>query len=401
MTASAATSVIRLAVVLSHPTQYYSPWFRWMHQHTALAIRVFYLWEFGVRPTRDLQFQTTFQWDVDLLSGYQHEFVPNTSADPGTHRFTGLRNPDLTARLLQWRPDAVLLFGYKSTSQLRTIIWARLHHLPLVFRGDSHLLGRGLPALRTRLALRMLYAQFAAFTYVGASNRDYFHRLGVPDRKLFFAPHAVNDALFDPGRPGVREAAAALRTQLGLRTDTRVVLYAGKLVPAKQPRELLEAFLALRPANAALVFVGEGEEKSALVELARTAPSGAVHFLPFANQSEMPSRYALADIFTLPSRGFYETWGLAVNEAMHLGVPALVSDRVGCQRDLVTDDETGWVFRADEPAHLKERLAAALAADLPAFRPRVAARIAGYTYRQAGDGLLRAVACAAHRSASV
>jgi hypothetical protein len=35
----------RLAVVMSHPTQYYSPWFRWLATHTGLEIRVVYLWE--------------------------------------------------------------------------------------------------------------------------------------------------------------------------------------------------------------------------------------------------------------------------------------------------------------------------------------------------------------------
>lgn len=382
----------RLAVVLSHPTQYYSPWFRWLRAHPGPELRVFYLWEFGVRPTHDPLFQTTFAWDVDLLAGYESEFVPNTSRDPGTHRFLGLRNPGLTNRLAAFQPDAILLFGYRSPSHLAVIAWARLYGVPLIFRGDSHLIGRGRPGWKSRLALQLLYAQFAAITYVGAANRDYFTAHGVPDKKLFFAPHAVNAALFDPALSGPRAAAAELRAQLGLAPGTRVVLYAGKFVPAKQPRELLAAFLALRPARAALVFVGDGQEKSALLDLARSAPPGTVHFLPFANQSEMPSRYLLADLFVLPSRGFYETWGLAVNEAMHLGVPCLVSDRVGCQRDLVTDGETGWVFRADDPAHLRERLAAALAADLAPIRQNVAARIAGYTYAQASAGLLRAFA---------
>jgi glycosyltransferase involved in cell wall biosynthesis len=164
-------------------------------------------------------------------------------------------------------------------------------------------------------------------------------------------------------------------------------------MPAKQPRELLEAFLALNRPGAALIFVGDGEEKAALEARAGgAAGKRPVHFLPFANQSEMPSRYLASDIFALPSRGCYETWGLAVNEAMHMGLPCLVSDRVGCQQDLVTDGETGWVFRSADPVQLKEKLAAALGADLPPFKSRVAARIAGYTYRQATDGLLAALA---------
>lgn len=388
---SLSPPALRLAVVLSHPTQYYSPWFRWLSAHGGLALRVFYLWEFGVKATHDPRFQATFQWDVDLLSGYESEFVPNVSRSPGAENFRGFDNPRLTARLAAWRPGAILLFGYKWVSHLRVIAWARLRGVPLVFRGDSHLLGRPAPGWRRTLPLRCLYRQFAAITYVGAANRAYFEAFGVPPARLFFAPHAVNAALFDPASPGHGLAALALRAQLGLRPGTRVVLFAGKFVPEKQPRELLESFLALRPRDAALVFVGDGQERAALVDAAKAAPAGTVHFLPFANQSEMPARYLLAGVFALPSRGLYETWGLAVNEAMHMGVPCLVSDRVGCQQDLVTDGETGWVFRAGEPAHLRERLAASLAADLPAFQPRVAARIAGYTYGTAAAGLLQAL----------
>jgi glycosyltransferase involved in cell wall biosynthesis len=380
----------RLAVVVSHPTQYYSPWFRWLAANTDITLRVYYLWNAGVNATHDPQFGKTFAWDVDLLSGYDHEFVPNTARSPGSDRFSGLLNPGLPARLADWRPDAVLLFGYNYATHLGLILWARLHGLPLIFRGDSHLLGRGRLSWTKRLPLSLLYGRFAAFATVGEANRDYFRVFGVPARKLFAVPHCVNAGHFTP-TDAARAEAARLRTSLGL-DGKRVVLFAGKLIPAKQPRAILEAFLALAPAHAALVFVGEGDEQAALVARAASRPDVTVRFLPFANQSEMPSRYLMADIFTLPSRGLYETWGLAVNEAMHLGAPCLVSDRVGCQRDLVTDGETGWVFRADDPADLREKLAVALAADLAPFVPRVAARIAGYTYETAARGLRLALA---------
>ena len=382
----------RIAVVLSHPNQYYSPWFRWLRAHTALEFRVFYLWEFGVTAQTDPQFLTTFKWDVDLLSGYESEFVPNTARVPGTSHFWGLHNPTLTARLAAWRPGAVLVFGYAYASHLRLIFWARRHRVPLVFRGDSHFLGRPKPGWWHARPLRFLYRQFAAVTFVGRANRDYFNTLGVPDSRLFFAPHAVNHELFDPANTAHRAAAAALRRELGIPADTRVLLFAGKFVPAKQPHELLEAFLALNLPSTALILVGDGPEAARLRETARAAPPGRVHFLLFANQSEMPARYLLADIFALPSRGLYETWGLAVNEAMHMGLPCLVSERVGCQQDLVRDGETGWVFAAGDPAQLRAKLAAALTADLAPFRARVARRIADYTYVQASSGLEAALA---------
>ncbi len=381
----------RLAIVVSHPTQYYSPWFRWLHDRADLALRVFYLWDFGAAPRRDPQFQTTFAWDVDLLSGYDHEFVPNVSADPGTHWRGGLDNPDLRIRLAAWRPDALLLFGYAFRTHLRAILWARLHRVPIVFRGDSHLLGRRRLPLASELALRLLYRQFAAVTYVGAANRGYFEHLGVPARRLCFAPHAVDASRFDLSRPEHRAAAASIRGSLGLKPETRVVLFAGKFVAAKQPRELLEAFLALHLPRTALVFVGDGEEKPVLLDAAKAAAPAAVHFLPFANQSEMPALYLAADVFALPSRGVYETWGLAVNEAMHMGVPALVSDRVGCQRDLVTDGVTGWVFGADHSHTLCDSLHRALSAELPPIRAAALERIRNYTYAQTTAGLLTAL----------
>jgi glycosyltransferase involved in cell wall biosynthesis len=388
---------LRLAVVLSHPTQYYSPWFRWVQAETKLQLRVFYLWDFGIAAHRDPKFQTTFRWDVDLLSGYESEFIPNVARDRGTHHVRGLNNPEITARLAAWGPSAVLMFGYKSVTHLRVLAWARRKSVPLLFRGDSHLLGRGVLPPATRFVLRLLFRQFAAFLPVGAANRAYFIALGVPERKLFLAPHAVNAAHFDPTRPEDRAAAEQMRRDLGLAPKTRVVLFAGKLVPEKQPAELLTAFIAVAQPETALVFVGEGPEKERLIEIARAAPGpGTIHFLPFANQSEMPSRYLLADLFVLPSRGHYETWGLAVNEAMHMGVPPLVSDRVGCQADLVEAGRTGWVFRATDARDLQDQLRAAFdfladPARAALLRGRVQERIVGYTYAQATAGLVAAL----------
>ncbi|MDB6127022.1 MAG: glycosyl transferase [Verrucomicrobia bacterium] len=384
-------SPLRLAVVLSHPIQYYSPWFRWLARERRVEVRVFYLWDFGITAKHDPGFGASIKWDVDLLSGYEHEFVPNTARKPGTEHFWGLRNPTLTARLAVWKPDAILLFGYAYATHLRTILWARRHRVPLIFRGDSHFIGRPRqPNWKTWL-LQRIYRQFSAVTCVGLANRDYFRALGVPESRLFFAPHAVDGNLFDPTNDAHRAAAEKLRRDLGIDPSTRVVLFAGKLVPAKQPLELLEAFLALDLPGTALVIAGDGSEAAAVRERAKSAALGKVFFLPFANQSEMPARYRLADVFALPSRGLYETWGLAVNEAMHLNVPCLVSDRVGCQRDLVIDGVTGWVFHAENAAELRERLRAALTAELAPFKARVAEKISGYTYRETSAGVYAAL----------
>ncbi len=367
-----------------------------MHEHTDLEFRVFYLWDFGVTRKLDTQFGTAYKWDVDLLSGYENEFVPNTSKNPGAEHFFGFNNPCLTARLREWRPDAVLLFGYKWATHLRVMIWSSLKGVPIVFRGDSHLLGREKPPLRVRVVLRLMFSRFAAFLYVGSANREYFERFGVPEKRLVFGPHSVNADLFDKHNAATRAEAERLRSCLGISSTTKVVLFAGKLLPQKQPVELLQEFMRLSPVDAAIVFVGSGPELEALQSIAANEAAGNVFFMPFANQSEMPARYMMADVFALPSRGLYETWGLAVNEAMLMGTPCIVSTRVGCQRDLVTQSETGWVFDAADPSDLRRALSDALRdigipACKVAIKKAVESRIAGYTYAQTTNGLLSAL----------
>lgn len=356
------------------------------------AIRVFYLWDFGVVDRRDPGFGRQLRWDVDLLSGYQHEFVPNHSRDPGTHHFLGLNNPSLHTRLTDWNPDAVVVFGYKFLTHLRLIA---KRQWPLIFRGDSHLIDHPGPGGLKRWMLSWVYRRFTAVTFVGRANRDYFRAFGVPEHKLFFAPHCVDATRFAVSE-ALRAQARALKAELGV-ANHRIVLYAGKLVPSKQPCELLQAFVRTASTDTALVFVGAGEERPRLEALAAMRPDVPVRFLPFANQSEMPVRYSMADVFALPSSGLAETWGLAVNEAMHMGVPCLVSNRVGCQQDLVTDGETGWVFKADSQQDLAATLSRALV-DVRTrpdqMRTAVQARISKYTYAAAAAGLESAVAAA-------
>ncbi len=393
-TPATRTIGLRLAIVLSHATQYYSPWFRWLTEKTNLSVKVFYLSAFGVMPAQDEKFGQSFAWDVDLTTGYDWEIVPNTAVEPDTLCFNGLRNPGLHAALRAWGPEAILLFGYNYNTHLKLIVWARLQRIPLIFRGDSHLLGRDYVRSLKRIPLALLYRQFTSIVYVGEANLHYFRYLGVPQKKLFFAPHAVNATLYSPENPQHLEDAATLRTKLKLAASTRVVLFAGKLIPSKQPLALLENFIQLAPRDTALVFVGDGEEKNILQARAAARADIRVHFLPFANQSEMPVRYLLADIFVLPSLSHYETWGLSINEAMHMGIPCLVSDLVGCQRDLVTDGETGWVFKAGNNQHMRTKLRAALATlqrDRQVLRTAVLKRIANYSYEETTAGLISAL----------
>lgn len=378
----------RLAIVVSHPIQYYAPWFRHLAAATGFDVRVFYLSDHGVRPAHDEQFGAAFAWDTDLLSGYAHEFVPNVSSRPSVNAFPGLQNPALRPALRAFDPAAILLFGYAYRTHLELLLRAPA---PIIFRGDSHLLGGPPPRGPKRWLLRLIYSRAAAFLPVGRANAAYFRHFGAPEKKLFPAPHCVDAAHFSPNPRRLADAAAQ-RAALGIPADAPVALFAGKLIAKKRPDLLLAAFIRADTPGAHLVLSGDGDLLPSL--RATAAGRSDVHFLPFANQSEMPARYLLGDVFVLPSEGRHETWGLAVNEAMHLGRPAILSDHVGCHPDLLVSGETGWVFPAGDETALAGALREALSLPrekIAALGRAASARVAGFNHEAATAGLLAAI----------
>ncbi|MDY3551861.1 glycosyltransferase family 4 protein [Gemmata sp. JC717] len=382
----------KLAIVTTHPVQYYAPWFRHLAERSGIAVRVFYLWDFGVSGRVDPTFGVRVTWDVPLLDGYEHEFVPNRSRRPGTNSFWGIDNPGLLARLKPFAPDAVLCLGYNYATFAKLLL-SRPRY-PLILRGDSHRLvpRSGLKARLKRAALARVFRRFAAFLYVGQANREYYRLHGVPEDKLVFCPHAVDNDRFTGGRGAAEPDAREWRAALGIPGDHRVVLFAGKFEPKKRPLDLLEAFRRAAPGRASLLFVGNGPQEPELRRAAAGVPN--VFFAPFQNQSRMPRTYAAADLVVLPSYGPGETWGLCVNEAMCLGRPVIVSSHVGCGPDLVRDDETGGTFPAGDVGALAARLRAALAdpGALAAWGRAGEARVGRYSYEHATAGLLTCLA---------
>jgi glycosyltransferase involved in cell wall biosynthesis len=347
---------LRLAVVSTHPIQYYAPLFRSLAERGALEIRVFFGWRGAAeQSTHDPGFGQDVEWDIPLLEGYDHTFVPNTSRDPGTHHFWGLVNPSLIAEVEVWNPDAVLIFGWNFWSHLRA-----LHHfsgrLPVFFRGDSTLLDEqpGIRKFLRRLFLRWVYRYVDVALHVGQNNSAYFRKHGLEEEQLAWVPHAVeNERFYDPDGAHRRQAMR-WRRELGIPDEAAAVLFAGKLGAKKAPLLLLHAFERVASPESHLIFAGSGALEGDL----RQAAGGKenIHFVGFQNQSKMPVVYRMGDVFVLPSQGPGETWGLGVNEAMACGRPVVVSDRVGCAPDLVHGGENGFVFASESAGDLSSKL---------------------------------------------
>lgn len=350
----------RLAFIVSHPVQYYVPLYRRLAQRDDFDIKVFYTWHGGKTPTMDRGFRQVVQWDIPLAEGYDHEVVPNTAADPGSHHFLGLQNPSLVHAVMAWRPDAVHITGYSGLSHLLAMRALRRRGVPVLFRGDSHLLDerrRGARWMLKRALLRTVFGLPSALLYVGQANKAYYEAFGATPERLHYCPHSIDVARFAEPAHELEREAQAWRSELGIPDDRLVLLFAGKFERKKQPLELMRVVQQCAPSSVLLLMVGGGELENEVKALA-AGDTGRFRVLPFQNQSRMPLVYRLGDVFVLPS-AYGETWGLAVNEAIACGRPVIVSSQAGCAMDIVRNDDCGWVFPAGDWSAFRHIVASA------------------------------------------
>jgi len=341
---------MRLAIVTTHPIQYYAPVFKLLADK--IDVKVFYTWGSEAMEKFDPGFGKAISWDIPLLDGYSYEWVKNTAPNPGSHHFKGIINPNLINQIKFWQADAVLVYGWAYDSHLKTIRHFK-NKIPVYFRGDSTLLDvkTGAKQLLRSLFLRWVYGHINHAFYVGSNNCAYFKKYGLKGRQLSFAPHAIDNNRFAAEKD---EEASRIRSDLGIKPADTLILFAGKFEEKKSPLLLLNAFLTLNMPNTHLLFVGNGVLEGAL----KTAASKNihVHFINFQNQLAMPALYQACNLFCLPSQGPGETWGLAVNEAMAAGKPVLVSDKCGCAADLVNPGVTGEIFETGNISSLTKKL---------------------------------------------
>lgn len=337
----------KLAIVITHPIQYYAPWFKLLAMRGHVKLKVFYTWSQTSDTVKDKTFGREIKWDIPLLDGYEYEFIENVSKEPGSHHFFGIDCPELISKLKEYHPDAMLFFGWNFKSHLRA-----MRHFygktPVWFRGDSTLLNEtgGLKTRLRRLVLKKVYQYIDKAFYVGQENKAYFKKHGLKESQLIKASHAIDNSRFDDDTQKKYEIKAEVwRKELSYKSDDILIVYAGKLDLVKQVGFLIEAFkIAIKKnTNIRLLIVGNGPLETKLKDM--SSHTSEIRFLPFQNQTKMPLLYRMANVFCLPSKS--ETWGLGVNEAMASSRPVLVSDKVGCAKDMVTNGENGFVFKHD------------------------------------------------------
>lgn len=357
---------IKLAYLVSHPIQYQAPLLRMLAQQPGIDLTVFYCSKISLNQFTDPEFRTAITWDVPLLEGYKHRFLPALGRDD-TLGFLKPFVRGLKCELKRGQFDALWVHGWGRWSHIRAIAIGHRLGLMVLLRGEAGLhldAPSGVKKWAKDLFVRWLLPKVDRYLAIGSQNRAFYLHCGVDPRKLYDVPYAVDNEFFRKRAEEASRSREELRRSLGLEPGRPVILYAGKLTARKRANDLVEAYRRLSSdgrtePRAYLLIVGDGELSADLQQRARETGWASIRFMGFKNQTELPRYYDLCDVFVLPS--VQEPWGLVINEVMNAGRAVIVSDEVGCGPDLVRQGENGYVFRAGDIADLSRALRDVLA----------------------------------------
>ena len=251
----------------------------------------------------------------------------------------------LARMLVEARPDAV---------HTHLVLAGFVGRLAALRAGVSWIVSseQNVYAAKARLPWRLLERRLAQrcsrLVACSSAVRDHLVTVvGAPSDKVVVVPNVIDPADYDPD-PGPDTP------RLRLSEDEFVVGTVGRLHPQKGQDILLRAFAGLDPAGRRirLALVGEGDRRSALERLA--ASLGVARQVSFVRwQRRIAPVYGQMDLFAFPSR--YEGFGIALLEAMWMGLPAVAS-RAGGIPEFAVDGETALLVRPGDVGDLAEAL---------------------------------------------
>ena len=185
-----------------------------------------------------------------------------------------------------------------------------------------------------------------------AAATDLKGRLGIPERKVFTIPNAVDIHRI------MQLAQESSHDRLLSDGDASLIVSVGSLTVRKDMETLIQAFALVkdrRPAR--LVIVGKGPERARLETL--TNMLGVERHVYFAGFETNPYKWiASASVFV--SSSVEEGFPNVIAESLALGCPVVATDCPGDSAELLGRGKWGRLVPVGDPERMAEAILAAL-----------------------------------------
>ena len=355
------SDTFRLGVVFTHPTQHHGPLWRKLSEQPGLSVKVLYLSDENQGGgDRDLG-SSSQAWDVDLLSGYEYEYLQDLSGKVPSKQTKSVISPKLLELLTPENFDAIFMQSFVNYSYRLTALLCKLRGIPLIMQNDATIMSDGRYSRSRRIAMSILYPWMLNLAdywlSCGDHNEIHLRHYGVADEKIVRGCHPIDGERFEQSIALSQDEILQIRQQLEWDADTVIYGFAGKYIDRKNPFEFIEGIAKAHQRDPRIrgVMIGGGDLEPEINKHI-AALNGEVLNLGFVNQAKIPLYYAAMDVFVVTS--WIDPHPLVVSEAMVSGTPPILSDRCGNwgYSDTVRHRDNGLVYPCGNPDALADAI---------------------------------------------
>jgi len=331
---------VKIGFLVSHPTQFEVPFFRYVSGDRAHSLKVIYWDERRARAIHDPEINRDINWGIDLWGGYSYVVMPPSR-----------RASRLWREISQQRFDLLVINGYNHWTLIEAAIVAHFAGSATALRIDSVSADAfvGMKGRLKKWVLPALFGRYNAFLAVSSSTRQYLIEQHVSSASIHYFTYAIDRAWFRARSLLTCSERDAVKRRFGLCQKKRLVLAISKLTPRETPWDLLHAVNSLEANDVEVLIVGDGEDRERVIERAGGSRINVVcpGYVPYP---DLPLLYGSADVFVHAPRK--EPYGVSVAEALACGIPVIASSTVGAGGDLIVHGHNGFVYEHGDSQQL-------------------------------------------------
>lgn len=181
----------------------------------------------------------------------------------------------------------------------------------------------------------------------GEEGQKYLSHLfgnSYSSNNVIYLPNLVDEKLFKDDLLDCERDR--LRQSLDIPHTTKVALWPARLIPEKGILEFLSKLAPQLLQGWCILLLGEGPlQKQVEESIIQSGLESFVRLKPYLPYESMPKVYKLADLFLLPSK--IDPNPLSVIEALHSGLPVLISSKIGNYPEALEEGQNGWSINPD------------------------------------------------------
>lgn len=240
--------------------------------------------------------------------------------------------------------DIIIHAWWASFSAWKTLQWCKKNHKKYILWNESSKYEGSRRRTLTKPFVKYLVKKSDWYLSLWTRATEYLTMLWASKDRICQMYNTVDIDFFVGEYEKLKSKKEELKKKCGINTKY-VLLFVWQFIARKWIYEILDWFKTFQKNNSnwSLIFVWWWQEKENMDKIIKRENIKNIYFPWFFQKDQISELYAIADVFTLPSRE--EVWWLVINEAMCFWLPIITTYQVWASIDLVKEWENWYIMK--------------------------------------------------------